>query len=120
MAEGVGVIPYTPLAGGFLTGKYRRDQAAPPGTRGERSANIQRYLSNPRNYDLIDKLEGLGRARGKTIAQMALAWVLANPAVSSAIIGANTVEQLQDNLGAVGIKLSEPEKKALDELTTWM
>jgi len=119
LAEGIGVMPYSPLAGGFLTGKYRRGQAAPPGTRGEHSANIQRYMSNPRNYDLIDKLEELGRARGKTIAQMALAWVLANPAVSSAIIGANTVEQLQDNLGAAGIRLSEEELKTVDELTAW-
>ncbi len=113
---GLGVIPYSPLAGGFLTGKYRKDQPLPDTPRAQGIKD--RYFSD-RNFAVIEKLEAMGKEYGKTVAQMALAWLLSDPVVTSPIIGANTVEQLNDLLGAVGLRLSEEEKKALDELSDW-
>ncbi len=116
--EGVGVIPWSPLAGGFLTGKYRRGGGVPKGSRGEQSERLQGYLTE-RNFDLIERMDALARDKGASVAQVALAWVLANPAVTSPIIGANTVEQLQDNLGCLDVTLSAEENASLDELTAW-
>ncbi len=109
---GIGVIPYSPLAGGFLTGKYRRGQAIPPGTRAAMSSRIQGYMVK-KNWKLLDTLEALGRARGKSISQMALGWMLTRPGITSPIIGPRNLEQLNDNLGAVGLRLSEAEMKAI-------
>lgn len=116
--EGVGVIPWSPLAGGFLTGKYRRDSGIPKGSRGEQSERLQGYL-NEKNFKLIDQMDALAKEKGSTIAQIALAWLLANPQVTSPIIGANTVEQLHDNLGCLDVSLTQEEKSVLDELTRW-
>lgn len=112
----VGVIPYSPLAGGFLTGKYRRDQALPES---ERAGGIQRRYMNDRGFDAVEKLEEVAEAHEATIPQTAIAWVLANPAVDAAIIGANSVEQLTDTIRGAEIVLSEAEKEALDETTAW-
>ena len=116
--EGLGVIPYSSLGGGFLTGKYRAGQPAPAGSRGEGNERMKRY-STPKNFGVIDKLEELGQAHGKTIAQMALAWMLTNPVVTSPIIGANTVTQLDEILGAAGVRLSDAEMKTLNDLSGW-
>jgi len=117
-AEGLGVIPYSPLEGGFLTGKYRADRPTPQGSRGEGNDRMKRY-STARNFALIDKLEELGKARSKTIAQMALGWLLANPVITSPIIGANNMAQLTELLGAAELKLSEEEINTLDEMSKW-
>jgi len=117
-AEGLGVIPYSPLEGGFLTGKYRTGQPAPKGTRGEGNERMKKH-STPRNFALIDQLEEMGKARGKTVAQIALGWLLTNPVVTSPIVGANNVDQLNETLGAVGLRLSEEETKSLDEMSQW-
>jgi aryl-alcohol dehydrogenase-like predicted oxidoreductase len=117
--EGIGVIPYSPLQGGFLTGKYRRGQAIPRGSRGEGSERMVRFVNDERNMALLDKMDEIGREHGKTIAQVALAWMLANPVVTSPIIGANNVAQLNESLGVVGFRLSAEEKKSLDDLTAW-
>lgn len=113
------VIPYSPLAGGFLTGKYRRGQPAPEGSRGAQNERIQRYMRSERNLDLIETLDEIGKAHGKTVAQVALAWLIDAPAVTAPIVGANTVEQLHDTLGAVGVTLAEAERKQIDELSSW-
>lgn len=115
LSEEIGMIPYSPLAAGFLTGKYTRDHI-PPGSRGESSEGIQRYMTE-QNFALLDALREMGQARGKTVLQMALGWQLTLPFVTSPIIGANTVEQLEESLGAVGLRLSEEEMARLDELT---
>lgn len=115
----LGVVPYSPLAGGFLTGKYRRGQDAPSGTRGSGSKQIQRYMQQPRNFELIEALDEIGQAHGKTVAQVALAWLIDAPAVTAPIIGANTVEQLHDTLGAVGFTLSTAERERIDQLSDW-
>jgi aryl-alcohol dehydrogenase-like predicted oxidoreductase len=116
---GIGVIPYSPLAGGFLTGKYRRGEPPPPGTRGAGSQRMKEYLAKPASFDLIDRLHAMGQARGKSVAQMALAWMLADPVITSPIIGANTVEQWNEIAGALDVTLGEDEKKELDELSRW-
>lgn len=109
---GIGVIPYSPLAGGFLTGKYRRE-ASPPDS--QRARGAQRYF-NERNWALLDKMETLGQEKGEcSISQIALAWMLSDPVITSPIIGPRSLEQLEDNLGAAGLRLTPEEKKMLDE-----
>jgi aryl-alcohol dehydrogenase-like predicted oxidoreductase len=110
----IGVIPYSPLAGGFLTGKYTREDGVPTGSRGETMSKMQGYMTE-RNFDLLDTMAEIGGRQGKSIAQVALAWQLSQPVITSPIIGARTVEQLDESLGAVGYRLSAEEMSALDE-----
>ncbi len=111
----LGVIPYSPLAGGFLTGKYRRDHAV----ESARLGGVRRYFTE-RNWALLDKMETLGRVKGGcSVSQIALAWQLSNPVITSPIIGPRTLDQLHDNLGAAGLRLSSDEKHLLDEASTW-
>jgi len=112
---GLGVIPYSPLGGGFLTGKYRKDQIPASARQG----SARRYF-NERNWKLLDQMETLGQEKGgASISQIALAWLLSDPLISSPIIGPRTLEQLEDNLGAAGLRLSADEKKMLDESSDW-
>lgn len=110
----IGVIPYSPLAGGFLTGKYRRN-LTPASVR---VGGVKRYFTE-RNWKLLDAMEKMALEKNAEIAQIALAWLLANPVITSPIIGANSVEQLKDSLGAVNVTLTPAEKAYLDELTSW-
>lgn len=112
----IGVIPYSPLAGGFLTGKYGRDQELPES---ERAEGVQRRYMNERGFRAVEQLQQVAEAHGATLPQTAIAWVLANPAVDAAIIGANSVEQLTDTLKGAEIALSGEEKAVLDESTAW-
>jgi aryl-alcohol dehydrogenase-like predicted oxidoreductase len=112
--QGLGVIPYSSLAGGFLTGKYRKGQPLPEKARGAK----ERLLTD-RNFALIDKLEEIGRAHNATIAQVALAWMLANPVITAPIIGANTVAQLTETLGALQVKLVDEEVQTLNDMSAW-
>jgi aryl-alcohol dehydrogenase-like predicted oxidoreductase len=84
---GLGVIPYSPLAGGFLTGKYRRDSPAPDSVRAQ---GVLNKYGNEQGYALIDALNETAKAHDKTVAQTSLAWMLANPVITAPIIGANT------------------------------
>ncbi len=115
-AYGLGVIPYSPLAGGFLTGKYRRDQPLPDSAR---AARVQKRYFSEQNFHLLERMEEIGRAYGQGIPQVALAWLLDNPLITAPIIGANNVEQLQASLAAVGYRLEEEEMQALNELSDW-
>jgi aryl-alcohol dehydrogenase-like predicted oxidoreductase len=112
--QGVGVIPYSPLGGGFLTGKYRQDEPMPESAR---AAGVKSRYMNEWGFTALEKLKEAGREREATVTQMAIAWVLANPAVSSAIIGANSVEQLEEIVGGIEVRLTAEEKAALDEVT---
>lgn len=114
--QGIGVIPYSPLAAGFLTGKYRRDTPLPDSVR---AGGVQSRYMNERGFTAVERLEAIGQAHGATVAQTAIAWVLANPAVTSAIIGANSIAQLEDTFAGAEIALSAEEKGALDETTDW-
>jgi aryl-alcohol dehydrogenase-like predicted oxidoreductase len=112
---GIGVIPYSPLAGGFLTGKYRRGQSP----ESARSNRAEKYF-NERNWELLDLMETLGYSKGGySISQVALAWLMANPIVTSPIIGPRAIEQLRDNLKALDLKLSNEEINSLKEVTDW-
>jgi len=110
----LGVIPYSPLAGGFLTGKYRRNRQA----HSARLGGVKRYF-NDRNWDLLERMDGMAKEKGATLSQIALAWLLADPLITSPIIGANSLDQLKENLGALAISLSAEEKAVLDKATAW-
>lgn len=110
-SEGIGVIPYSPLAGGFLTGKYRSD-APPPDS--ARLGGVKSYFTE-RGWRTLSAVEQIATQRGKTPGQIALAWQLTQPVITSPIIGANSIAQLNDSLGAVGLRLTEEEVKLLDE-----
>jgi aryl-alcohol dehydrogenase-like predicted oxidoreductase len=108
----LGVIPYSPLAGGFLTGKYRPDSGQ---VDSQRAKSTQRYFTD-QNWDLLAKMEDIGRKKGgKSISQIALAWMLSNPLITSPIIGPRTLDQLNDNLGSAGLRLTQAELQILDE-----
>jgi len=113
--HGFGVIPYSPLAGGFLTGKYRRGTTI----KSTRAGEVRELYANDRGFAVIDQLEAVGQSHGKTVAQTALAWLLTNPVVTAPIVGANTAEQLKDSLGAAGYRLSPPEMESLHALTKY-
>ncbi len=112
----LGVIPYSPLAGGFLTGKYQVGMTTVPS---ERSGGAQRYFTE-RNWAVLHQMELIGKEKGNhTPSQIALAWLLSEPLITSPIIGPRNLEQLYDNLGAVGLRLTSDEKKILDEASNW-
>ena len=113
---GLGVIPYSPLAGGFLTGKYRPNTTQ---LESARAGGVQRYFSD-RNWSLLDTMEKLGQEKnGASISQIALAWMLSDPLITSPIIGPRNLEQLQDNLSAAGLRLAPEEKAMLDQASSW-
>lgn len=112
--EALGVIPYSPLAGGFLTGKYRRGAGAPAGSRGADSGRIRGLMSDPKNYDLLDTLAAVADERGTTVAVVALSWVVDAPAITSAIIGANSVAQLDELLPAAALTLMAGERARIE------
>lgn len=114
--QGIGVIPYSPLAGGFLTGKYRRDE---PWPESERAESIKKRYADEQGFTAVDTLTDIAAKHDATVAQTAMAWVLANPAVSAAIIGANSITQLEDTLKGAEITLTAEEKAALDDTTAW-
>jgi aryl-alcohol dehydrogenase (NADP+) len=118
--EGIGVIPYNPLAGGFLSGKHRRDVGPTAGTRftlGSAAARYQERYWHEREFATVEALRPLAAAAGMSMAQMAVAWVLAHPAITSAIVGASRPDQLDDVLAAVDKELAGDLKVVLDELT---
>ena len=112
---GIGVIPYSPLAGGLLTGKYRKDQDLPESRRAE---GRQKMMTN-QNFAVLEKMDEISATHGVTVSQVALAWMLLDEVISSPIIGATSVEQLYENLGVFKVKLTKKEKLALDEITAW-
>lgn len=114
-SEGVGLMVWSPLAGGLLSGKYGRDGQAEAGSR--RAAFDFPPVDQDRAYDSIDALRLVADARGVSVAQVALAWLLHQKVVTSVIIGAKRVDQLEDNLAATGIKLTQDELAALDQVS---
>lgn len=112
LQQGIGVIPYSPLAGGFLTGKYRPDGPAPDSARAGR---IRERYQDERGWALLEALDAVAEAQDASVAQVALAWLLARPAVTAPIVGANSPAQLQELLPAVELELSEAQVGALDE-----
>lgn len=105
---GIGILPYFPLAGGFLTGKYRRGEPAPAGSRGERSPYVQKYLTDA-HFDRLEKLQAFAAERGRSLHALAYAWLLAEPRVASVISGATTPEQVTANAAAGEWRLTAEE-----------
>lgn len=112
----LGVLPYSPLAGGFLTGKYRRDEVKPDSAR---LNGVQSRYFNDRGWQTLEAAEAVAQQRQLSTSQVALAWLLSDPLITSPIIGPRSLEQLEDNLGAAGIRLNEDEKARLDEASSW-
>ena len=115
-AYGRSLIPYFPLGGGFLTGKYKQGQAAPAGTRGAEGSGVISKNTNDRNFAIVAKLEAFAEARGHTAAELALAWLLANPVVGAIITGVSSPEQVAMNVKAAGWVLTPEEKAELDAM----
>lgn len=118
-ANGLGLLPWSPLGGGWLTGKYRRDERPTGATRlGENpDRGVEAYdrrSSLDRTWRVIDATQSVAEELGVSMAQVALAWLVDRPTVTSVIIGARTLEQLEDNLGAAGLHLSEEHTRRLD------
>jgi aryl-alcohol dehydrogenase-like predicted oxidoreductase len=112
--NGLGILVWSPLASGFLTGKYRRGQPPPAGARLTEWKDTMKRLGEGRSYDVIDLLEKIGKRREATPAQISIAWLLARKEVSTVILGARTVAQLDDNLRAAEVKLTDDDVKELD------
>ncbi len=115
--EGLGVIPWSPLAGGFLTGKYSREDAPPEGTRMAAWSDTWERHATPEKFDIADEVARISESRGKSASQVAYNWVKDRPGVTSPIIGARNLQQLEDNLGATGWSLEQQELDALEELS---
>jgi aryl-alcohol dehydrogenase-like predicted oxidoreductase len=118
-ANGLGILPWSPLAGGWLTGKYRPDErptgASRLGENPDRGLEAyDRRSAEQRTWDVIDAVRTVAEGRGVSMAQVALAWVVDRPQVTSVILGARTQAQLADNLGAAGLHLDEEETALLD------
>jgi aryl-alcohol dehydrogenase-like predicted oxidoreductase len=109
----LGLMIWSPLAGGFLSGKFKRDQAPPAGSR--RSSFDFPPLNKEKAFNCLDAMEPIAKEHGVSVAQVALAWILSKQQVSSIIIGARRTEQLKDNLATTKLVLTEAELKALDE-----
>ncbi|MCC6301076.1 MAG: aldo/keto reductase [Anaerolineales bacterium] len=114
--SGVGVLPYFPLAGGLLTGKYTRGEAPPAGSRGEFSPYVKNRLTDS-NFDKLDKLRSFADSRGHTLHDLAFSWLLHRKQIPSVIAGATTPEQVSENAKKIGWKLSEEELMDMNELT---
>src|SRR3954470_14265455 len=118
-STGLGLLPWSPLGGGWLTGKYTQDERPTGATRlGEDpDRGVEAYdrrSTRRRTWDVIDAVHSVADARGVSMAQVALAWLVDRPMVTSVILGARTMEQLRDNLGAAGLHLTEEETARLD------
>ena len=116
--EGLGVIPWSPLAGGFLTGKYSREDAPPENTRMASWVDTWKRHATPEKFDIVDRVCEIAKSRGKEPAQIALSWVKDRPGVTSPILGARNLEQLDKNLGVIGWSLEERELNLLEEVST--
>jgi aryl-alcohol dehydrogenase-like predicted oxidoreductase len=113
---GVGILPYFPLASGLLTGKYRRDAPAPPGTRLSGEASAGRLAAAP--WEVIDRIDQYARERGLSMVDVAIGWLAAQPAVASVIAGATTPDQVRANVNAASWRPTPADLTELDAITT--
>ncbi|MGT2503333.1 aldo/keto reductase [Bradyrhizobium guangxiense] len=118
--QGVGALVWSPLGWGRLTGKIRRGQPLPQGSRLHATAQFGPPVDDARLYAIVDVLDATAAETGRTVPQVAIAWLLSRPTVSSVIIGARDEAQLRDNLGAVGWTLSPDQIRRLDEVSAVM
>lgn len=116
-AYNIGVIPYRPLAGGFLTGKYRQGEPIPSDWRLSRPATRYGEVFTEANWNTLAKLEAFATERGHTVGELAIAWLLAKPWVSTVIAGARRIEQVSANVTAAAWKLTTEEAAAVDAIS---
>ncbi len=116
--QGVGMIVWSPLAGGWLSGKYRRNQPMPEGTRFSQRFPEPPIYDEAKLFDIIDILVAVAEAQGVSPAQAALAWLIDRPGVAAVVLGARTEAQLRDNLGAIDCKLTADHRDTLDRVST--
>jgi aryl-alcohol dehydrogenase-like predicted oxidoreductase len=116
LSEGIGVMPWSPLAGGFLSGKFRRNNEGTAQNR--RNSFDFPPVNKEKAYDIIDLMAGIAKEHNVSVAQVALSWIKDRPGVTSVIIGVKREEQLRDNLSAMDLQLSTEETKRLDEIGT--
>ncbi|MBM3122883.1 MAG: aldo/keto reductase, partial [Chloroflexi bacterium] len=108
-----------PLAGGFLTGKYTPGEPAPEGTRASQSGRIKEHLTSEQGRRVLEAVQTVAAQRRASPSQVALAWLLARPGVTSPIIGPRTIAQLGDNLGAADFRLEQLEIDSLASASAW-
>lgn len=113
----LGILPFFPLASGLLTGKYKRGEAAPADTRFAKMQYLSDRYMTDKNLDIVQKLQDFVNARGKTMLELAFSWLAARPQVSSVIAGATRVEQIEQNVKAIGWKLTAEEMAEIDQIT---
>ena len=116
-AYGVGVLPYFPLASGFLTGKYRKGEKPPEGTRIAAWGARGEQILTDRNFEILDGLEAFAKAREKSMLELAIGWLASQPHVPSVIAGATKPEQVEQNTAAAGWKLTSAELAEVDTIT---
>jgi aryl-alcohol dehydrogenase-like predicted oxidoreductase len=116
---GIGIIPWSPLAGGFLSGKYKRSGEQPKEGRFSDGTHFRSptMIGNDRAFDVVDALTKIANEKKCTLSQLALAWVMHQDGISSAIIGPRTMEQYDDNLKARQVKLTEEDRKQIDQIS---
>jgi aryl-alcohol dehydrogenase-like predicted oxidoreductase len=113
--QGVGVLVWSPLAGGLLSAKFRRGAEGPEGARGSAGVGVPEGVDEERLYDIVEVLDETASAHDASVAQVALAWLLRKPGVSTVIVGARDEDQLRANLAAASLELSGDEVARLDE-----
>lgn len=117
--EGLGILPWSPLAGGFLTGKFEQGKPPQSGTRlGEKAERFARF-DQPRNWTIMDAVRAVAAETGATASAVSLAWLLAKPQVTSVIFGARTIEQLDANLAGADLELSAKHVEVLDKASAF-
>jgi aryl-alcohol dehydrogenase-like predicted oxidoreductase len=115
---GIGVIPYSPLARGFLTGKYTQ-AGSPPDDHEAIPDRIKGYLSDPQNIAVMEQVRKMSQSYGVSATQLSLAWLLNNPSVTSPIIGPRSIDQLMENLASLQVNLASDDKQKLDVISAW-
>jgi len=116
---GLAIIPWSPIAGGLLSGKYNRGDPTPDGARYSKPDNPimeRRVKEKDRIFDVVEQLQPIAQEKGCTLAQLALAWCAQQPGVTSPIIGPRTMEQLEDNLGALAVALTDDDRAMIDAI----
>jgi aryl-alcohol dehydrogenase-like predicted oxidoreductase len=116
-SEGLAVIPYSPLAGGFLTGKYKPGAPIPPDTRLAGATWYQDIYMKEKNFRAIAALDQYAQTRGVPKEQLAIAWVMSHPAITAPIVGARTVAQLENALAALDLKMTQEERETITKLS---
>src|SRR5690349_3647681 len=113
----LGLLPFFPLASGLLTGKYQRGAPAPEDTRFSKAPGLRDRYVTPRNENVVEKLQAFAKARGHSLLELAFSWLAARPQVASVIAGATRVEQIEQNVHAIGWNLSAEEMAEVDRIT---